>query len=274
MNELIWTGKTWEEGRTWSLTDRALHYGDGVFETIRFNSAGQAPLWHLHRQRLLQGFIALEFPLDSLDNLDLAWETLPASAKKSAGKLLISRGSAPRGYGYPLDANIVMLWQAFDAPDWAIKRIPEGFLCEFSKVVLSEQPLLAGIKHLNRLDQILARSRFSANCHEVVMCNSAKQVIEGCMSNIFVVNNGKLLTPNITTCGVNGVIRRWLMNERDVEVTDITTPQLFESEAVFFCNSLNGIIPVRELAGHEYSTLSSGWNLALELQNTLESLFC
>lgn len=274
MNELIWTGKSWEEGHRWSLSDRALHYGDGLFETVRFNASGKAPLWRLHRQRVLQGLIALEFPMDSLDKLDHAWEQLPEHTKKSGGKLLISRGSAPRGYGYPLDAHIVMLWQPFEAPDWAINRVPNGFACEFSKVILSEQPLLAGVKHLNRLDQILARSHFPEYCHEVVMCNAAGDVIEGCMSNIFLFQQGKLITPHITTCGVNGVIRRWLINSEDVSVEKVTTAQLFEAEAVFFCNTLNGIIPVRELAGHAYSSESYGWERALELQKNLEYLFC
>lgn len=270
----LWNGQQWLAEYAWPSADRALHYGDGLFETIRFNNQGQAPLWKYHAQRMQQGLKALGFPAVSFQTIDKALLTLPLSLRQSAGKLLISRGVGERGYACPENPQIQLLWHAFTAPAWAIEREPQGFQAEFSTVNLASQPLLAGIKHLNRLEQVLIRSHFAADCQEMVVCDSIGNVIEGCMSNLFILKEQTLFTPKLEVCGVNGVVRRWLLETEQVEESRLLPEDLLTAEALFFCNSLNGIVPVCRLAERQYSSKYQGWQSILNLQQKLEALFC
>lgn len=275
MADLIWTGRDWQAPVAgWPLADRALHYGDGLFETVRFDADGQLPLWHWHRQRLLRGLVQLDFPVDSLAQVDMAMAALPASARQGAGKLLLSRGCGPRGYAVPEPVQLQLLWQSFTAPEWAIRRFPQGFQTAVSEVQLSQQPLLAGIKHLNRLEQVLIRQTMPPGCQEVVVTDTQQRVVEGCMSNLFLVRDGRLLTPSLHLNGVNGVIRQWLQAQHDVTVAELSLNDVVQADELFFCNTLNGIIPVRTLADRTFSESSEGWQRILSLQHSLEALFC
>lgn len=264
----------WLPQSAWSGADRALNYGDGLFETLRFDNAGAIPLWKYHQHRLKNGLQALDFPKNSLEAILMALAKLPDNARLSAGKLLVSRGQSQRGYAYDHGAPIELLWHSFSAPQWAIQRFPLGFQAGFSPVVLSRQPLLAGIKHLNRLEQVLARSRFAENCQEMVLTDTAGFVVEGCMSNLFIVREGQLLTPAITHCGVRGVIRQWLLDNHAASECSLHQEDLLEAQALFFCNSLNGIIPVSQLEQRKFSQDYEGWQTILGLQQQLEKMFC
>lgn len=270
----LWNGQQWLAEFAWPAADRALHYGDGLFETLRFDHQGKSPLWGYHAERLQQGLLALGFPSTSFNLIENAIETLPLKLRQSGGKLLISRGVGERGYALAENPQIQLLWHDFTAPDWAINRFPQGFTADFSTVKLAPQPLLAGVKHLNRLEQILIRSRFAEDCQEMVVCDNVGNVVEGCMSNIFILKDSKLYTPKIETCGVNGVIRRWLLKNETVNVVRLLPEDLLTAEALFFCNSLNGIVPVSHLAGRQYSSKYQGWQAILNLQKKLETLFC
>lgn len=280
MTEWVWTDDGWQSAACWPVGDRALQYGDGLFETIRLTSSGAAPLWSYHRQRLLQGLVALDFPIDSWALIERAWSALPATARASgAGKLLVSRGVGPRGYAAPAKPALSLLWQSFEPPVWAGARFPQGLKADFSEVLLSRQPLLAGIKHLNRLEQVLARSRFPDDCQEVVMRDNAGLVTEGCMSNLFVLQQGCWRTPLLTHCGVNGVVRRWLLDTLrsdaiQPEEAELQPQDLLQADALFFCNTLNGIIPVRVLASRRYDEHHPGWQQAARWQQQLEAMFC
>lgn len=270
----LWNGKQWLSEFAWPTADRALHYGDGLFETLRFNHMGEAPLWFFHAERLQQGLLALGFPVTSLNLIEQAFAALPKELRQSGGKLLISRGVSERGYAPAENPEIQLLWHAFTAPEWGVDRFPQGFKADFSAVKLAPQPLLAGVKHLNRLEQVLIRSRFVEGCQEMVVCDNIGNVVEGCMSNLFILKDSKLYTPKIETCGVNGVIRRWLLENEQVNVTRLLPEDLLTAEALFFCNSLNGIVPVSQLAERQYSLKYQGWQTILNLQQKLEALFC
>lgn len=273
MTDLIWVEGGWQAG-SWACDDRALHYGDGLFETIRLNAQGEAPLWALHRQRLQQGLTALHFPAGSLDTIDQAWQALPLATRQlGAGKLLVSRGSGPRGYAIPSAPELRLLWQSFTPPSWAYQRFPQGFVVDLGQIALSRQPLLAGFKHLNRLEQVLARQSMPDHCQELVLCDTSGQVVEGCMSNLVVCWQGHWLTPPLTQAGVNGVVRRWLLQEQLVSVADITPEILLTAESVFFCNTLNGIIAVHRLADRVFHH-EDGQRHIDYLQQRLEALFC
>lgn len=259
----------------WPSTDRGLQYGDGLFETIRFAPDGHIPLWKYHRQRLLQGLCALNFPIDSLKQIEQALAQRPDAASDSplqAGKLIVTRGCGPRGYAPPATPELLIQWQPFVPQDWACHRLPQGLTAGFSDIALAIQPALAGFKHLNRLEQVLARQRFESDWQEAVMLDTAGQVIEGCMSNLFLLEQGRLITPDLSGSGVNGVVRRWLLSQYNVTVTTIDRVRLLAADAVFFCNSLQGIISAAQINGQSFEHSSAQQQIAA-LQQDLENLY-
>lgn len=264
----------WLETTQLAIADRAIHYGDGLFETLRFNAQGEIPLWEYHFARLLRGLQALYFPESTAENIVTAVNKLPQSCRQGAGKLLLTRGVGPRGYALPEPQNTQLIWQSFNPPSWAIERFPQGFQAQFAQLRLSSQPQLQGIKHLNRLEQVLARQELSPHNQELVLCDQQGWVIEGAMSNLFVVRDQQLFTPDMQQSGVDGVIRRWIMQQQPVQVVAMRPQTLLEASAVFFCNSLNGIIPIKQLDSRQFSADNSDWHYILHLQNNLEQLFC
>lgn len=261
---LIWRNGAWQANAAWPLNDRGLHYGDGLFETLRLAGDGRIPLWALHRARLLQGLVALDFPVDTLAQIEAALAQAPRNS--SAAKLLITRGAGPRGYLAPAQPGIELQWQVFNAPDWAVQRKPDGFHCEFSEVHLAPQPLLAGFKHLNRLEQVLIRNRMPAAGDEAIVLDADDWVIEGAMSNLFLREQGKWLTPDLSRCGVDGVIRRWLMPKLNARAEAISPDRLLAADAILLTNSLNGIQTVRSIGSKRYDSPSEITPLQQELQ--------
>jgi len=258
----------WHNAAPADLSDRGLHYGDGLFETIRFAADGSIPLLNYHLQRLQQGFTALGFDADLPTNIKAALNDMPQQT--SAAKLLITRGPSPRGYLPPLTPDYFIQLQCFTAPAYAAERHTQGIKCSVSPVQLARQPALAGFKHLNRLEQVLIRQKFPGDCQEVVVTDTDGFVIEGCMSNLFFSEQGQWLTPSLNKSGVNGVVRRWLLDNHSVqEIANISLQRLFNAEAVFMSNTLNGICMVQTIDGHQYHQLSG----IIEMQQEFQELF-
>ncbi|WP_169449488.1 aminodeoxychorismate lyase [Oceanobacter kriegii] len=272
----------------WPATDRGLQYGDGLFETMRLvrvsdasrkagRSGGDVPLWQFHAERLQQGLNALLFPADSFavicDAMGELADEVDLSAY-SAAKLLVSRGVGQRGYGLPDHPEINIQIQLMDAPPWSWSQLHPGGVCiGVSAVRLGAQPRLAGIKHLNRLEQVLARAEFEPDWQEAVMLDTAGNVTEGCYSNLYIAHKGQWLTPIIDQCGVNGVIRRWLIAEGQVKEAQISLAQLEQADAIALSNSLTGIVPVKQLQQRLFDTSHSMWQPMKRMQQRLESLF-
>lgn len=275
----VWVNGQWQgrgQGHSqaqshWPSNDRALHYGDGLFETIRFAPDGSIPLWPYHKQRLLQGLCALDFPIDSFQQIEQALAQRPQSPLL-AGKLLISRGAGPRGYAPPAEPELLLQWQEFAPPDWGYLRLPQGMVAGFSSIRLAIQPALAGFKHLNRLEQVLARQRFEPDWQEAVMLDAQEQVIEGCMSNLFLLENGQLVTPDLSGSGVSGVVRRWLLAHQNVIITPLGRERLLAADAVFFCNTLQGIVMASRIDGRQFEHPAAQHQIAT-LQKDLENLY-
>ncbi|WP_430462488.1 aminodeoxychorismate lyase [Thalassolituus sp. LLYu03] len=266
-NTLIWRDGRWQADACWPANDRGLQYGDGLFETLRMAADGSLPLWPLHRARLLKGLVALDFPVNTLALIEAAIAQAPRTG--SAVKLVVTRGAGPRGYLAPVEPEIELQWQVFNAPDWALQRKPEGFHCEFSEVRLAPQPLLAGFKHLNRLEQVLIRNRMPGGSDEAIVLDADDWVIEGAMSNLFVCEQGQWLTPDLSRCGVDGVIRRWLMGQLSVQETAISPDRLLAADAILLTNSLNGLQAVRSIGAKRYDSPKE----IVVLQQELQELF-
>lgn len=247
---------TWVDGVPASsipVDDRGLAYGDGLFETVRVIQ-GRAPLLDLHLARLADGARRLAI---GLDIAQLQAETAAFVVAQESGdftlKILVTRGSAGRGYRADPAAVPRRALLGFPAADWPASHAGEGVALFECRLRLAAQPALAGIKHLNRLEQVLARSEWSeARYAEGLLCDEAGRAVECTMSNLFAVKDGCLLTPRLDRCGVRGVMRRWILDRAAAlslaaQEQDLLRGTLDGMDELFVCNSSFGIWPVREL---------------------------
>lgn len=258
-----------EPGTDIAVTDRGFSYGDGLFETLRFD-AGRPLLLQRHLDRLQLGLERLSIPAEGLLDL-LRDELITLCHNHSSGllKVLISRGEGGRGYRGKVDRGPTRVVQRFSAavyPDEWFDQGVELFPCQTR---LGLNPQLAGIKHLNRLEQILARSEWQDQYPEGVVCDLDGYVVEGTMSNLFMVKNGELFTPKLDRCGVAGVVRSVIMdaaNEAGIvcHETLIRKNQLAQADGLFMTNTGFGVLPVSRLAEQRYPShpliaKATGW---------------
>lgn len=240
-----------------NFDDRALQYGDGVFETLRIAN-GAIPMWKYHQQRLENSQNVLGLPLDEFLS---GWDGFCAEhiihIDNACAKLIISRGEGPRGYKIPQNPQLNWWLKITDLP--ALSK-PEMFKLTLCHHALSRQPALAGLKHLNRLDQVIARSEWDVqdDYDEGIMFNLDGDIIEGTMSNVFWLTDGQLYTPDLSQEGIDGCVRRWLIAQQDkvnpVNIQKSTQlNQLLMADGVFLTNSLIGIQKVTEIDGHKIS---------------------
>jgi 4-amino-4-deoxychorismate lyase len=241
-----------------SPLDRGLHYGDGLFETMCVQR-GRVRLLARHLARLRQGARRLAIPLPGLNELgldDLQAALVSAAAKLGEGvlKLIVTRGCGGRGYALPQPTQPSLLLLPYPAtcpPAMALEAA--GIRVRLCDLRLARQPRLAGIKHLNRLEYVLARAEWqNETIAEGLLLDSEGELVEAVTSNIFLVRDGRLLTPILDQCGVAGVMRDEVMDCARVcglEVVEarLGLPDLLAADEVFLSNSLHGIRPVMDL---------------------------
>ncbi|WP_319381424.1 aminodeoxychorismate lyase [Thiomicrorhabdus sp.] len=248
-----------------SVSDRGLQYGDGFFTTAVI-ACGQLLNWSAHWRRIRNSAERLDFPEISeallMDETAKAFQALNVSSGLASQtwilKILITRGSGGRGYQPPLEPKLSRILQ--------FSRSPEDFVCSEAAVTLpiqpsisigvcrtraAIQPQLAGIKHLNRLENVLARAELGA-VPEGIMLNGDNDLVGGTQSNLFILKNGCLLTPELSKCGVEGTTRYQLMNLartcfRGGREARLQLSDLAEADSVFLANAVRGIMPVRSL---------------------------
>lgn len=254
------------------LADRALHYGDAAFTTVRVYR--QTACWiDAHLQRLQQSCLALRLPPP--DWLGLRAEILSVAAMVDVAviKVLLSRGDSARGYA-PHGASGRRVLMAYSAPVTDEAIYAQGVYIRFADWVISEQPLLAGLKHANRLEQVMARSEWSdPDTYEALLCDASGNLVSATAANVFARFGNVLCTPALNRAGVAGVCRQQLVQSPpsgfSVTVADMARAQLFEADELFLSNALRGIVPVRALADHRYSTMSAARACMRSLHPTL-----
>jgi 4-amino-4-deoxychorismate lyase len=236
---------------SWPL-DRGLHFGDGLFETMLVRN-GRARFESLHRERLAAGCERLRIEAQP----DAIWhevESVAAATGSALLKLIVTRGLAmERGYtptGREKAQRILLVYAA--AADDPLEMQAEAVRL---RSTLGENPLLAGIKHCNRLEQVLGRAELKQlPAFEGLMASSSGRLISGTMSNVFLVLEGKLVTPRVDRCGIAGITRRVVMREARAmswAATEMDIP--FEATArcseAFITNSRLGVRPLTSLDG-------------------------
>jgi 4-amino-4-deoxychorismate lyase len=239
------------------VTDRGLAYGDGLFETIAVRG-GRPLLLDRHLQRLALGCNRLAI---AADPALIHRELLAFAAQLGDGvmKLIVTRGDSLRGYAPALGAPPRRLLQGSPAAAYPPTHAEQGVQLFPCQTRLAEQPLLAGLKHLNRLEQVLARSEWQDSAYaEGLMRDTSGRIIEGVYSNLFLVKDAVLLTADLSRCGVAGVMRAELLAQAQTlgvatEVRDLQMADLEQADEVFLCNSVYGVWPVRSFAQLNWS---------------------
>lgn len=245
---------------TLSCADRGLAYGDGIFETIRFQN-GKLLYEDLHLQRLARGCERLALQLDiAVVRADLA-AALRTAPEAGVLKLIVTRAEGGRGYR-PASKAANRILSLHPLPDYSPHQPEAGIHAFVCKLRMAAQPALAGIKHLNRLEQVLASSEWPDNSSlEGLMLDQDDRVIEGTRSNLFLAKAGRLHTPALGRCGIEGIMRQVLLQEFSAEasVGDYTLADLRSADEVFFCNSVFGVWPLLALqAGDEQLRWTAG----------------
>ncbi len=228
-----------------AATDRGLLYGDGLFETIRFG-AGRAPLWDRHMARLAAGCGRLGLPLPDEERLAHECREVMAGLGAAVVRITLTRGHGERGYAPPREVVPTRIVAAHPSPDLPRDWYARGIRVRFCAVRLARQPLLAGMKHLNRLEQVLARAEWNdAAIPEGLMLDTADHVVCATAANLFAVIDGALCTPPVDLAGVAGVARAETLAVRtDTRLRELTRADLAAASELFLTSSVRGIVPI------------------------------
>lgn len=247
-----------------SALDRGFAYGDGFFETCYVHN-NKIHLWDLHLQRLQYTAKRLLMVLDT-DRLHSYIQKIlqDNQLEHAILKIQITRGETLRGYAFAED--LLPNYCLYLSEGNSLVRRPwlDGVKVRICDLRLSANPSLAGLKHLNRLENILARAEWKNEYAEGLLLDQNHYVIEGTMSNIYLVKDKCLLTPDLTTSGVAGVMRKAIMDIYaaslgiSVREEKLTLDDLVVADEVFLCNSLIGIWPVIECTTNKTQFFKQG----------------
>jgi 4-amino-4-deoxychorismate lyase len=237
-----------------TATDRGIAYGDGVFRTVAVR-AGRVCAWRWQFAKLAADARRLGIACPSQATLHEEVRRSAAGEGDCAVKIIVTRGSGPRGYAPPPQARPrrVVLSSGMP-PEWA-RHGENGVTVRVCALRLSWQPALAGIKHLNRLENVLARAEWDdPTIAEGLLQDGAGNVIGGTMSNLFLVEGDDLVTPDLSRCGVEGVTRERIMagadrRGRSCRVAALSLERVLAAREVMLVNSLIGVWQVRHLNG-------------------------
>lgn len=238
--------------------DRGLAYGDGLFETIKV-SAGLPQFINEHLQRLASGCDRLRIACDE-QLLRKEINRLLSVVELDQGilKIIISRGQRGRGYRpeLGLQANRIISLSP-SSLDYSHQQ-SAGVAVRLCDTRLSINPLLAGMKHLCRLENVLARAEWHDDTvAEGLMLDMEGRLVEGTMSNIFLVKDGRLCTPALHRCGVEGVVREVILGKLSSQLSlpcqtsELAIQDIYSAEELFLCNSLIGIWPIIAVGCHQ-----------------------
>jgi 4-amino-4-deoxychorismate lyase len=243
---------TWIDGQTANDAlrfDRGLHYGDGLFETIDVRE-GRARFLALHADRLARGSERLGIACDAGAQLTAAARALDGDGTL---KVIVTRGdSVARGYGTTgaERARVLRFWYP-GAPATRPAKCDVVTLAQR----WGENPALAGLKHLNRLEQVLARRELAATgADEGLVLASTGRLVSGTMCNVFLYVDERWVTPRVDRCGIAGVMRAVVLREAaraglSIDEVALDAAVLPRVSAAFFTNVRIGVSPVTRLDG-------------------------
>jgi len=256
---------TWVNGEpqsTTSIHDRGLQYGDGFFTTLLINNQ-QILNWTAHWRRVENSCSALNFPVPDSGQLKgwIAKALLSYLNEKQEQncvlKLLFTRGVGGIGYQAPSETKLNCLFIIKQNPIKNIETANQPMEAGLSSHLASITGL-AGIKSLNRLENVMARTEIVTNGFaEGIMLNHQQQIACGTQSNVFIIQNKRVITPKLDLSGVEGTTRYQLMSllpdlGYQVEEAELTLEKLLQADELFFSNAVRGIQPVNKFLNSEF----------------------
>ena len=241
-----------------SIFDRGFLYGDGIFETILVVDKIPVNL-SLHIKRIKAGCSSLK--IKYLDYTVLTKLIVKALKDETSCVLsiTITRGTAKkRGYNINIGRikpNIII--STSKIPKYPNKYINEGVCTKFSKNILENNNRFSKIKHLNRLEQVIASEELTKKNPEIILCDKNNFIIEGVSSNIFFVKNNIFYTPLLKNCGVEGIMRSMIISNlrKDkylVKFKKIKKSNIDKFDGAFFCNSIRLIWNIKSIDTYKY----------------------
>jgi len=231
-----------------ALNDRGLAYGDGLFTTAKTVN-GQVVLLDKHIERLIHGCQQLKLAAPSLHRLTSQLQSVAKLYSDAVLKVMITAGSGGRGYSRiglsETDTNIIIIVSDFPTHYKALAL--QGIDLGISSQQIGLSPMLAGIKHLNRLEQVLLRAELDERKEDdLVVTNYQGDVVEATCSNLFYWQEEKLCTPDLSKSGVDGIIRQEILSKYpETKICRTSLADLNTANSMFICNSLMGIMPVK-----------------------------
>lgn len=253
MQTIIFTDAT----STVSNKDRGLNYGDGFFTTAKVHN-GEVEHWPLHCARLEECAARLGFDALDISALTHAVNAYIQTVALGVLKIVVTRGEGGRGYALPEQPQATILLSQSAFPTHYNLHAQQGVKLAVSPIKLASQPLLAGLKTLNRLEQVMIKRAMDTKRYDdVLVCDYQNKVIEASAANIFAIDNGRVVSPNLQNCGIKGVYLQSLCDKLEIEFIDITLPALLQMDAVYLCNSLMAIVPVTAIADTGFDLTTS-----------------
>lgn len=242
--------------------ERGFHYGDGLFETVAIRN-GEPRLWDYHMNRLTAGCerLGIEVPRAALlrGRLETALDGSDHDADFCIAKIIVTAGRSQRGYGRSMQtpaATYIGVYPSAALNRPAYEKGVATMLCETRLAIGSP---VAGIKTLNRIEQVLARSEcLTTGAFEGLTRDAGDRLICGTMSNLFIVRDKDIKTPSLERCGVAGTMRQYLIDllrreAIDVDVIDLDEGDLVAADEVFIANSQMGVVPVHRCGKHKWA---------------------
>jgi len=258
------------EQKNINIADRGFSYGDGIFTTAKLIN-GQIVLLEKHIERLRQGCQVLKIAAPSVQSLTRQLQLVAKSYSQAVLKVIITAGSGGRGYSRvglsEDDRNIIIIIS--DYPKHYKELARQGLDLGDAKLQIGVSPMLGGLKHLNRLEQVLLRGELDERKEDdLVVTNCLGHVVEATCANLFYWKKGQLCTPELSMSGVNGIIRQTiLVNSPEVQVCQSNLADLRDANSMFICNSLMGIMPVKT-----YNNRKLDIDDVLQLQSKMKGL--
>lgn len=246
-----------------SANDRGLAYGDGVFRTMRIWN-GLPVSWPFHYQKLVADCAAIGIVCPSAEVLmadlqRLFEEELLSQSGCWVAKIIITRGEGERGYAPPTITVPTRILIKSSYPQYADALYGEGAKLHVCETRLARQVKLAGVKHLNRLENVLARMEWrDESIFDGLLLDDDDNVIEATMSNIFVRFGNTLMTPDLRACGVAGITRQRILGlgrvlDLSIIIEPISLQRLMQSDEIILCNSLYGAFQVKQITDRVWS---------------------
>lgn len=254
-----------------SPLDRGFAYGDGVFRTLKV-VAGNAVNWQLHHQKLLEDCNVLGIVCPSEEILKHDIQQLFQADESGVAKIIITRGEGVRGYALPALAQPTRAVIKTAMPDYPLANFEQGVNLHLCQLRLSLQPRYAGIKHLNRLENVMARMEWTDPLvADGVLLDAEENVIECTMSNIFARFGNQLATPSLVRCGVAGITRQRILalaSELGLkpEVRNLPLQETMQADELLICNSLYGVWQVRAFNHQRWAKLDTAERILQALQ--------